>query len=331
MRSVRLSTLRGAAVALTTVLVAAPILMIVSLLVLPAAPADAAGEVTIAKLVNGERADSAPGPNVTSGSSVGVRYLITVTSPEPLYDFVVTDTAGVSPDCDLNGDGTPDGYNGHPGPLANGDRFSCFATETAGAPGVTSASIGRVRAYSFDASQTFEDDAVSHYTTVAPATTAPASTAPPSTQPATTPTTAAPATSGQSSEAATTQTPAEPETSSTFDEQGAPSPSVDSTLSTTLGVSQADPTPSSGSGLSTATAGNGETATARRSTDTAPRSATDAELANDETPSELAFNDDLQFSYLLAAASAAAGGGVAMAGHQLGRRRRDSAPGQARG
>lgn len=184
-----------------------------------AQPAAAAGEVSIEVSANGEPADSAPGPSVASGAAVDLEYVITVGSVEPLYDFVVANLTGdVKPDCDTDGDGQPNGTDGHPGPLSAGDSFSCTAQVVAGDPGVTYASVGRVTAYDFDITQTFVHEDVTHYTPVRPPTTqAPTTQAPTTATPATvTPTTvAATSTTTVATSASTTTSAATESTTST--------------------------------------------------------------------------------------------------------------------
>lgn len=173
-------------------------------------PAAADGEVAIEVLANGEPADSAPGPSVESGASVNLRYVVTVGSTEPLYDFVVSDETGkTKPSCDIDDDGQVDGTNNHPGPLAAGDSFFCVSSVAAGDPGVTYAGVGRVTAYDFDITQTFVDDDVAHYTTVTPTTTqAPTTAAPttpaPTTAAPTSPTTTTPPTTASTGSSTTT-------------------------------------------------------------------------------------------------------------------------------
>ena len=176
-----------------------------------AAPAAADGEVVIETMANDKPADSAPGPTVESGATVTVRYVVTVASSEPLYDFVVTNQTGsVQPACDTDGDNQPDATNVHPGPLSNGDSFFCEATITAGEPGVTFATVGRVTAYDFDVSSNFVDDDAAHYTTSRPTTTQAPTTAPPSTASTTAapPTTLTTATTSSSTTASTEPTTA---------------------------------------------------------------------------------------------------------------------------
>ena len=320
-------------------------------LMFPATPASAAGEITIRKLVNGERSPEAPGPEVPSGTKVRYRYVITVMSSEPLYDLVVTDTGGVSPDCDLNGDGQPDGYNGHPGPLSGGSQFACFASETAGEPGLTKASIGRVKAYNFDVSKSFEADDVGHYTTVAALTTSSAST---------TSSSAAPTSAASTTDPATTRTSAEPATTAKADSgndtsgAGVTSTQRATTQSTTLGGDSTVEATTANSAVPTnrqldansttegpdelSTLGD-EAAVAQYETTSRGSDGTDSENedsgngndVDDQPPSSLRFSDELTFSYLLALAAAGAGVGIALVSHHLDRRKRASAPGEARG
>ena len=201
-----------------------------------AQPAAAEGEVTIEKLVNDQLADTAPGPTVTAGSTVTYRYLITVAGRETLYDFTVTDTGGATPNCDINRDGQPDGYNAHPGPLGAGDSFICTASQTAGDPGATYASLGRVTAYNFDVSASFTAEDPGHYTSTAPPTTAAPTTS--------APTTAAPTTAAPTTEAATTS----PETTAT-------TPATDPTTSASSSSSEPPATELARSGAGKSTPG----------------------------------------------------------------------------
>jgi hypothetical protein len=320
-----------------------------SIVFVPASPSSAEGEVSIRKFVNGERATSAPGPSVESGSRVHFRYVITVASSESLYDFIVTDTGGPTPDCDITGDGEPDGYNGHPGPLSNGSQFVCTASEIAGEPGITRASIGRVKAYNFDVTQSFEAADVGHYT-VAQTTTSSAA-ASSSTASSTTASTASsttessrttdPATTqaSRSSQTPSAQTQPEETTSSTAGSTAAPSASPDST---TLGGDTAPADSGSGATSPSSAAATSQSldrqTSSQPSSDTTDGSASDGaggtrgvitsqEVPPDESatidqpPASLAFGDESEFSVLWALASAAAGAGAALVGH---RRRRQN-------
>lgn len=308
----------------------------------PATPSSAAGEISMTKFVNGERSTAAPGPTVQAGTTVRHRYVITISSSVPLYDFVVTDTGGVSPDCDLNGDGKPDGYNGHPGPLSNGSQFVCYATETAGGPGLTKASIGRVKAYNFDVTASFEADDVSHYTTVAPPTTASAPTSSTAAPP-----TAAPPTAAATTDAATTGTAAEAATTATVEDAdndpsssaNPPSSERTTTQSTTLGgdsnnwqIPSTQPSnPDSTTDVANETSTlDDESAFDRQDTNPGDGDRNESDV-DAPAPSALRFGDDFSFSFLLALAAAGAGVGIAVFSHRMQQRKRDSAPGDARG
>ncbi len=197
------------------------------------APAAADGEVTIEVMANGNPADSAPGPTVESGATVTLRYVITVASSEPLFDFVVTNLTGdVKPNCDTDDDGQPDGADGHPGPLRNGESFSCVASIVAGEPGITFATAGRVTAYDAAITQTFVHDDAAHYTTIRPTTTQA-----PTTQP---PTTAAPTTNPPTTPAPTTAT-TQPSTSTSSSTTSSTSTTTRPTMKTTASSSTTRP------------------------------------------------------------------------------------------
>ena len=220
----RVRTVIGA----TVTVVAAAVVLLTTL------PAAADGEVVIEVMANGEPADSAPGPTVESGATVNLRYVITVVSSEPLFDFVVISVTGDSkPDCDVDDDGTPDGTNNHPGgkSLESGDSFVCFGSTVAGDAGATYASAGRVTAYNEQITATFTHEDAAHFTVVQPTTTTQApTTAVPSTAP---PTTAVPTTAAPTTVAPTTQAP------STVTTVAATSPSTIAATSTTTNLASA--------------------------------------------------------------------------------------------
>lgn len=168
------------------------ILAAASLLVL-AEPATAADDLVIEKLVNNKQADSAPGPAVSPGSRVTFTYRVTVNNPEGLYDIQVLDSGGVVPQCDTNGDGSPDGSNVHQGPVGGGETFVCTATQLAGSTAGTTRSSGIAKASDFFGDNKFETSDPAHFT-VRPATTVTAAPTTTTTQPPTTSTTATPAT-----------------------------------------------------------------------------------------------------------------------------------------
>lgn len=150
------------------------------------------GAVSIEILVEGQPADSAPGPTVAPGETLRLDYVVTVSGSQDLYDLAVRDTSGAKPSCDTNGDGQPDGFSVHPGPLGAGSIFTCTATVAAQAADGAVAIIATVSATDYDGVGTFEDQDPAHYTpspsptttTAAPPTTASTS-APPTTTPST--------------------------------------------------------------------------------------------------------------------------------------------------
>jgi hypothetical protein len=298
-------------------------------------PAAAAGELVLEKSVNGQPADQGPGPTVTSGSVVNFVYTVTVHSSEPLYDVRVSDTSNVTPSCDINGDGKPDGFDFHPGPLQGGASFVCSASETAGDPGLTFASLGKVRAIDFLGTASFAHQDPAHYTTVAAATTAPPTTKRPTTKPPTTaaPTTQAPATKPPTTAAPTTQAPTTEATATS---------GAESTNRTTASNSTASTPSSEGAGLANADNWRPSTldsmATAEPASTRSEASTPDGD--GDDTgddpdagpPSELAAADDGSepsrgLSPWLLLLTFAAGAGLALVAMKVGPLR-DSAPGQ---
>jgi hypothetical protein len=108
------------------------------------------------------------------GSIVTWSYVVTVTGSQALYDLIVSDTSGVVPNCDTNGDGALDGTDLHPGPLAPGQSFVCGATGVVhGAQDGVFSATGKVRAFNYDGDQRYEAEDRSHYSTVAPFVAAP--------------------------------------------------------------------------------------------------------------------------------------------------------------
>jgi hypothetical protein len=152
--------------------VAVAAVVVVAVAASPAAaqdPAPAPG-VTIEKTTNGEDADDAPGPAVEAGQAVTWTWTVVSTGTTALYDIVVTDSSGVRPDCDVDGDGQPDGTNIHPGPLEPGQTFSCGGIGGADHDPATGpfSAVGRVRASDFAATTIVEAGDPSHHTPAAP-------------------------------------------------------------------------------------------------------------------------------------------------------------------
>lgn len=127
------------------------------------------GALTIEKSTNGVDADSGPGPILAPGTSVNWTYVISVAGSETLFDLIVSDTSGVVPSCDINGDGAPDGTNVHPGPVEPGQSFTCSAVGTVhGAEKGLFAATGKVSAIDFSGGTQFADQDASHYTPLVP-------------------------------------------------------------------------------------------------------------------------------------------------------------------
>lgn len=131
-----------------------------------APPANAqSGAISIEVSTNGIDADGAPGPTLTPGDAVAWTYLVTVNGPTTLYDLIVSDSSGVTPNCDINGDGGLDGTHIHPGPLDSGQSFRCSATGIVhGAQNGTYSTIGRVRGFDFSGATPFDAQDPTHYT-----------------------------------------------------------------------------------------------------------------------------------------------------------------------
>lgn len=150
---------------------------LLALALLAFAPSEAAAQsdqVTIEKSTNGVDADSGPGPILEPGTIVNWSYVVTVGGSESLYDLIVSDSSGVVPSCDIDGDGTLDGTDLHPGPLAPGQSFVCGATGVVhGANEGLFTATGKVRAFNYDGDQRFEDQDRSHYSTKPAFTAAP--------------------------------------------------------------------------------------------------------------------------------------------------------------
>lgn len=154
--------------------VAAALIALAVLFLTPTETAAQAAPVTIEKSTNGVDADSAPGPVLDPGTIVTWSYVVTVGGNESLYDLIVSDSSGVVPSCDIDGDGALDGTDLHPGPLAPGQSFVCGATGVVhGAQEGLFAATGKVKAFNYNGDQSFEDTDRSHYTTVAPFSAAP--------------------------------------------------------------------------------------------------------------------------------------------------------------
>ncbi len=153
-------------------LLTATVVAVVAMLAALAGPASAQDgpAVVIEKATNGVDADAGPGPGVEPGQAVTWTWTVSATGSEALYDLVVSDTGGVTPNCDVTGDGQPDGTNIHPGPLEAGQSFRCSGSGAAGhtAADGTFAATGSVRASDFAAATTFADDDPSHHHVKAP-------------------------------------------------------------------------------------------------------------------------------------------------------------------
>ncbi len=175
----------------TTALAATAIQLVFGLVVIglgvlaTATAADAADNgVSINVTVNGQDADESPGPLVAAGERLVWEYRVTVSADVGVYDLIVIDTNGATPDCDATGDGRPDGINLHPGPLSKGDSFICRATTTANSFEATHGSVALVKGTDATASSSFEGQDTTHYTTKVATTTTERSTStsrPPST------------------------------------------------------------------------------------------------------------------------------------------------------
>lgn len=132
-------------------------------------------QVTLEKATDGVDADGAPGPSIEPGVGVTWTWTITASGSTTLYDLVVTDSSGVSPNCDVTGDGQPDGTSIHPGPLDPGQSFRCSATGAADHPAGADpfAATGSVRATDFAATGDFRDSDASHHVVTVPFAPAP--------------------------------------------------------------------------------------------------------------------------------------------------------------
>ncbi len=143
-------------------------------LLVAAAPGRAAAQdgpaVGIEKTTNGVDADAAPGPVVDPGAPVTWTWTVAAVGSTSLFDLVVTDSSGVVPDCDVTGDGQPDGTNVHPGPLDPGQSFTCSATGGADHDPTAGpyAAVGRVQASDFAATGAFSAEDPSHHSVATP-------------------------------------------------------------------------------------------------------------------------------------------------------------------
>lgn len=149
---------------------------VLGLLLVTAGQAGAqSGDVTIEKATNGIDADAAPGPSFEPGQTVNWTWTVQASGAEALYDLVVSDSSGVTPSCDVNGDGQVDGTNIHPGPLEPGQSFVCTATGRAdqGRADAPFLGTGTVRASNFAADATFTDDDRSYHHVLVPFSPAP--------------------------------------------------------------------------------------------------------------------------------------------------------------
>jgi hypothetical protein len=96
-------------------------------------------------------------------------WTITASGTTKLYDLVVSDRGGASVNCDVDGDGIPDGTSINPGPLDPGQTYTCSATGTVQEAALgTYQAVGQVRAVDFAGSGVFTDQDPSHHTPVAP-------------------------------------------------------------------------------------------------------------------------------------------------------------------
>ena len=84
--------------------------------------------VDIEKDTNGEQSDAAPGETLAAGDAITWTYVVTNTGGTALLDATVEDDdPAVTPNCDIDGDGTLDGTNVIPF-LAVGGSVTCEAT-----------------------------------------------------------------------------------------------------------------------------------------------------------------------------------------------------------
>ena len=86
--------------------------------------------IGIEKDTNGVQSDEAPGEEIAFGDAVVWTYVVTNTGGTALANATVTDNTGVIVDCDIDGDGTPDGTNVIPF-LAFGASVTCYGEGTA--------------------------------------------------------------------------------------------------------------------------------------------------------------------------------------------------------
>lgn len=122
-------------------------------------------EIDIETSTNGVDADAGPGPTLNPGESVTWTYRVTVNGPSTLFDLIVSDSSGLEPNCDVTGDGAPDGTHIHPGPLDAGQSFVCTATGTVQAAATgTYSNTGSVKGFDFDGITQFVDRDSSHHT-----------------------------------------------------------------------------------------------------------------------------------------------------------------------
>ncbi|MGI9596421.1 MAG: DUF7507 domain-containing protein [Acidimicrobiales bacterium] len=142
-------------------------LLTAALALFPTPASAQSGEITIEKSTNGADADAAPGPSLQPGADVDWTYVVTISGSETLYDLIVSDSSGVVPNCDITGDGNPDGTHIHPGPLDGGQSFRCFAQGTVHRAGNgTFSASGKVKAFDFSGASQYEDQDPSHYTPI---------------------------------------------------------------------------------------------------------------------------------------------------------------------
>ena len=86
--------------------------------------------IDVEKSTNGVDSDEAPGETINVGEAVTWTYVVTNTGSVALTDATVTDSQGVTVNCDIDGDGVLDGTNIIPLMLP-GDAVTCEGTGVA--------------------------------------------------------------------------------------------------------------------------------------------------------------------------------------------------------